>query len=88
MYYYIDNISVVNSQLLHNYYKFTNLDFFINQKKFSAVFNLQSYWNFPCVFTVFTGGFCFITKHVKLREHLFFIEKEEAYFYDKKQIAR
>ena len=87
MYYYINNISFVNSQLSHSYYKFKNLDFFINKKKFSVVFNLQSYRNFPCVFTVFTSGFCFITKHVKLTEHLFFIEKEEAHFYDKKQIA-
>ena len=85
MYYYINNISVVNSQLLHNYYKFRNLDFCINKKKFSVVFNFQSYWNFPCVFT---SGFCFITKHVKLTEDLFFIEKEEARFYDEKQIAR
>ena len=90
MYYYINNISVINSQLLHNYYKFKNIDFFINQKKkkISIVFNLQSYRNFPCVFTVFTSGFCFITKHVKLTENLFFIEKEKAHFYDKKQIAR
>ena len=96
MYYYINNITVINSQLLRNYYKFKSIDFFINQNKVSIVFNLQSYRNFPCVSTVFGSGFCFITKHVKLRrvsfcntkQNMFFIEKEEAHFYDKKQIAR
>ena len=75
MYYYINNITVINSQLLRNYYKFKSIDFFINQNG---------------------SGFCFITKHVKLRrvsfcntkQNMFFIEKEEAHFYDKKQIAR
>ena len=88
MYYYINNILVINSQLLHNCYNFKSINFFINQKKFSTVFNLHSYRNFPCVFTVFTSCFCFITKHVKLIvncERLFVIQNRTCFSSKKKK---
>ena len=49
------------------------------------VFNLQSYRNFPFVFTVFTSGFCFITKHVKLRGASFGNTKQNICFSSKKK---